>query len=81
MHYMSLVFAAVAIRKTLAASFSDVLSAHSDTLSLFSQMVDRANLRDTINSYDASTIFVPTNDALQAAITDIPDMLVSKAGR
>ncbi|KAI7286997.1 hypothetical protein KC345_g828 [Hortaea werneckii] len=60
-------------------SLTDVLSSQSDTLSLFTQIVQKAGLVDTITSMDSATIFAPTNEALRDALDQFPSLISSNS--
>lgn len=79
MHTSFLLTVSSALAVASAQSLTDVLSEQSDTLSLFTAVVQQAGLVDTINSLDSATIFAPTNQALNAAISQF-DGLVSSSG-
>lgn len=75
MHSSSLLTLAATLAAASAQSLTDVLADQSDTLSLFTQLVQQANLVDTLNGLDSATIFAPTNDALNAALQQFPDLV------
>ncbi|KAI7565311.1 hypothetical protein D0864_07423 [Hortaea werneckii] len=80
MHASYLFTAATAIAAASAQqSLTDVLSSQSDTLSLFTQIVQKAGLVDTITSMDSATIFAPTNEALRNALDQFPSLISSNS--
>ncbi|KAI6798230.1 hypothetical protein KC332_g16199 [Hortaea werneckii] len=80
MHASYLFTAATAIAAASAQqSLTDVLSSQSDTLSLFTQIVQKAGLVDTITSMDSATIFAPTNEALRDALDQFPSLISSNS--
>lgn len=80
MHASYLFTAATAIAAVSAQeSLTDVLSSQSDTLSLFTQIVQKAGLVDTITSMDSATIFAPTNEALRNALDQFPSLISSNS--
>ncbi|KAI7372960.1 hypothetical protein KC336_g20516, partial [Hortaea werneckii] len=80
MHASYLFTAATAIAAASAQqSLIDVLSSQSDTLSLFTQIVQKAGLVDTITSMDSATIFAPTNEALRDALDQFPSLISSNS--
>ncbi|KAI7545286.1 hypothetical protein KC331_g6303 [Hortaea werneckii] len=80
MHASYLFTAATAIAAASAQqSLTDVLSSQSDTLSLFTQIVQKAGLVDTITSMDSATIFAPTNEALRNALDQFPNLISSNS--
>merc|ERR1712111_317144 len=80
MHASYLFTAAAAIAAASAQqSLTDVLSSQSDTLSLFTQIVQKAGLVDTITSMDSATIFAPTNEALRNALDQFPNLISSNS--
>merc|ERR1712099_112811 len=80
MHASYLFTAATAIAVASAQqSLTDVLSSQSDTLSLFTQIVQKAGLVDTITSMDSATIFAPTDEALRDALDQFPSLVSSNS--